>query len=98
MKSKTGKVKELYELMLKKGYPEPFCKEVTQNLNTDWTAQRMIGYLSHYPKLRLEDAADEVLAILSDRNRIMEKKSVIETNARWNQIMENGFLSDEEEM
>lgn len=58
----------------------------------------MIGYLSHYPKLRLEDVADEVLAILSDRNRIMEKKSMIETNARWNQIMENGFLSDEEEM
>lgn len=82
--------------MLKKGYPEPFCDEVTRNLNTDWTAQRMIGYLSHYQKLRLEDVADEVLAILSDRNRIMEKKSLEIINARWNEMMLYGFPSDKD--
>lgn len=82
--------------MLKKGYPEPFCDEVTRNLNTDWTAQRMIGYLSHYQKLRLEDVADEVLAILSDRNRIMEKKSLEIMNARWNEMMLYGFPSDKD--
>ena len=82
--------------MLKKGYPEPFCDEVTRNLNTDWTAQRMIGYLSHYQKLRLEDVADEVLAILSDRNRIMEKKSLDNINARWNEMMRHGFPSDKD--
>lgn len=82
--------------MLKKGYPEPFCDEITRNLNTDWTAQRMIGYLSHYQKLRLEDVADEVLAILSDRNRIMEKKSLDNINARWNEMMRHGFPSDKD--
>lgn len=82
--------------MLKKGYPEPFCDEDTRNLNTDWTAQRMIGYLSHYQKLRLEDVADEVLAILSDRNRIMEKKSLEIINARWNEMMLYGFPSDKD--
>lgn len=82
--------------MLKKGYPEPFCDEVTRNLNTDWTAQRMIGYLSHYQKLRLEDVADEVLVILSDRNRIMEKKSLENINARWNEMMRYGFPSDKD--
>ena len=96
MKPRSEKSKELYQLMLKKGYPEPFCDEVTRNLNTDWTAQRMIGYLSHYQKLRLEDVADEVLAILSDRNRIMEKKSMENTNARWNEMMRYGFPSDKE--
>lgn len=82
--------------MFKKGYPEPFCDEVTRNLNTDWTAQRMIGYLSHYQKLRLEDVADEVLAILSDRNRIVEKKSLENINARWNEMMRYGFPSNKE--
>lgn len=86
---------ELYHLMMKRGYPEVFCDEVTKNLNTDWTAQRMIGYLSHYQKLRLEDIADEVLAILNDRNRIMDKKATEEANIRWNEIMRNRFLHEE---
>lgn len=81
--------------MMKRGYPEVFCDEVTKNLNTDWTAQRMIGYLSHYQKLRLEDIADEVLAILNDRNRIMDKKASEEANIRWNEIMRNRFLHEE---
>lgn len=96
MKPRTEKSMELYHLMLKRGYPEPFCDEVTRNLNTDWTAQRMIGYLSHYQKLRLEDVADEVLAILSDRNRIMAKKETEAANARWNEMTWNGFPGCEE--
>ncbi|MBQ4046436.1 MAG: hypothetical protein II627_08275 [Lachnospiraceae bacterium] len=86
---------ELYHLMLKRGYPEPFCDEVTQNLNTDWTAARMIGYLSHYERLRLEDIADEVLAILSDRSRIMQKKENEYYNARWNEFLASGFEEDD---
>jgi hypothetical protein len=91
MKPKSEKSIELYSMMLRKGYPEPFCDEVTKNLNTDWTAQRMMGYLSHYKKLRLEDVADEMLAILSDRNRIMQKKEMESSNARWNTYLNNGF-------
>lgn len=95
MKPRSEKSMELYHLMMKRGYPEVFCDEVTKNLNTDWTAQRMIGYLSHYQKLRLEDIADEVLAILNDRNRIMDKKATEEANIRWNEIMRNRFLHEE---
>ena len=47
MKSKSEKSIELYYMLLKRGYPEEFCDQITKNLNTDWTAQRMIGYLSH---------------------------------------------------
>ena len=71
----------------KPDYAEPFCDEITKNLNTDWTAQRMIGYLSHYKKLPMEEIADEMLAILSDRNRIMQKHELEETNARWNEYL-----------
>lgn len=87
MKSKTAKSMELYDILLRRGYPEPFCDEITKNLNTDWTTQRMIGYLSHYKKLPMEEIADEMLAILSDRNRIMQKHELEETNARWNEYL-----------
>ena len=94
MKPKSTKSIQLYNLMLKRGYPEEFCDAVTRNLNTDFTATRMIQYLSHYDHLPLEEVADEMLAILSDRNRIMQKKNMEQTNASWNYHMMRGF--DEE--
>ena len=93
MKLKTEKSLELYEIMLRRGYPEPFCDQVTRNLNTDWTAQRMIGYLSYYKTLPMEEVVDEMLAILSDRNRIMQKKELESTNAKWNEYLETRFES-----
>ncbi len=84
MKPRSEKSMELYHLLLKRGYPEVFCDEVTRNLNTDFTAQRMIGYLSHYKKLPMEEVADETLAILSDRARIMQKKQLEQSNAAYN--------------
>ena len=75
MKPRTEKSMELYHIMLKRGYPEEFCDQVTKNLNTDWTAQRMIGYLSHYKKLPMEEIVDEMLAILSDKIALCRKKN-----------------------
>ena len=87
MKPKSPKSLELYDIMIKRGYPAEFCDQITKNLNTDWTAGRMMGYLSHYKKLPLEEIVDEMLAILSDRNRIMQKHDLEETNARWNEYL-----------
>jgi hypothetical protein len=39
----------------------------------------------------MEEVADEMLAILSDRNRIMQKKELESTNARWNEFLNRGF-------
>lgn len=91
MKPRTEISMELYRVLLDRGYPEPFCDQITKNLNTDWTARRMLGYLSHYQKLPMEEVADEMLSILADRDRIMEKKRMEEVNARWNEIMEEGL-------
>uniref|UniRef100_UPI004025B0AF hypothetical protein n=1 Tax=Lachnospira sp. TaxID=2049031 RepID=UPI004025B0AF len=74
MKQRTEVSMQLYKLMLERGYPEEFCDIITKNLNTDFTAQRMIGYLSHYDHPPVEEFADEMLSILSERNHIMEKK------------------------
>ena len=87
MKAKSPKSIELYNIMLQRGYPEEFCDVVTKNLNTDWTAQRMIGYLSHYKKLPPEEIADEMLSILEERGRIMQKHELENTNARWNEYL-----------
>ena len=89
MKERTKKSMELYEILLRRGYPKEFCEQITLNLNTDWTAQRMIGYLSHYKKLPMEDVADEMLAILSDRNRIVRTKEMEAVNMKWNEMREN---------
>lgn len=91
MKPKSPVSAELYEIMLDKGYSEQFSDLITKNLNTDFTAGRMIGYLSHYASLPEVEVVDEMLAILSDRNQIMKKKEMEATNAKWNQIMSEGF-------
>jgi hypothetical protein len=94
MKQRTEVSMQLYKLMLERGYPEEFCDIITKNLNTDFTAQRMIGYLYHYDHPPVEEIADEMISILSDRNRIMEKKELEEVNARWNDFLINGFNED----
>ena len=95
MKPKSEKSIELYHIMLERGYPEEFCDLITKNLNTDFTAKRMIGYLKHYKKLPMEEIVDEMLAILSDRNRIMEKKEMESINDSWNNFLMYGFEEDE---
>ena len=87
MKPRSPQSMQLYKMLLSRGYPESFCDLVTKNLNTDFTASRMIGYLCHYSDLPPEEIADEMLAILSDRNRIMQKKELESNNAEWNRIL-----------
>ena len=82
---------KLYQVLLDRGYPKEFCEQIAKNLNTDWTTNRMLGYLSHYGKLPMEEIVDEMLAILSDRNRIMAKKQMEATNAKWNELMAKGW-------
>ena len=94
MKQRTEVSMQLYKLMLERGYPEEFFDIITKNLNTDFTAQRMIGYLYHYDHPPVEEIADEMISILSDRNQIMEKKELEEVNARWNDFLMNGFNED----
>lgn len=91
MKPKSERSQELYKYMISKGYSEEFSNLITQNLNTDFTAGRMFGYLSHYSDLPEAEVVDEMLAILSDRNAIMQKKTLEANNAAWNEMMWNGF-------
>ena len=91
MKSKSPMSMELYKILLDKGYSEEFSDLITKNLNTDFTASRMIGYLSHYSHLPDVEVVDEMLAILSDRNAIMKKKESEKAQAAVNEIYQFGL-------
>ena len=65
--------RQLYELMLRKGYPEEFAALVADQMHTEFTAKRMTGYIRAAGRVSLEEAADEMFAILSDRDRLRDK-------------------------
>lgn len=89
---------QLYRALLEKGYPEEFCKEIAyRQLTTDFTATRMLGYLYRVSSPRIEDVVDEMLAILSDRNAIIQKKEMEHAQAKINRIYREGLRVDEDD-
>ncbi len=83
---------QLYNLLLQKGFPEDYCAlMVNRYLTTDYTQTRMLGYLYRYENPSIEDVTDEMLAILSDRNAIIQKKQMEADQARLNEIYLNGL-------
>ena len=83
---------ELYRLLLSRGYPKELCAEIAyKNMNTDYTATRMIGYLYRVTNPRIEDLVDEMLAILSDRQQIMKKMEMEQAQAVMNDVYRNGL-------
>ena len=83
---------ELYKVVLDRGYPKEFCAEIAyKNMNTDYTATRMLGYLYRVSDPRIEDLVDEMLAILSDRDAIIQKKEMEHAQAVINEIYRNGL-------
>lgn len=83
---------ELYKLLLSKGYPKELCAEIAyKNMNTDYTATRMLGYLYRISNPRIEDLIDEMLAILSDRNAIIQKKELEQAQSVINDVYQNGL-------
>ena len=55
MKPRTELSMQLYHMLIERGYHEELCDVITRNLNTDFTAARMIGYLCQYSHLPEED-------------------------------------------
>lgn len=83
---------QLYKVLLSKGYPKELCAEIAyKNMNTDYTATRMLGYLYRVTNPRIEDLVDEMLAILSDREAIIQKKELEHVQAVINDMYKNGL-------
>lgn len=83
---------ELYQVLQEKGYPDEFCREIAYHqIRTDYVAIRMLGYLYRTSTPRAEDVVDELLAILSDRDAIVQKKELEHAQATINQIYKDGL-------
>ena len=89
--------RELVESIVRMGYPESFGESIAENLRTEKTMSRMIGYLRHARPKSAEEIADEMLAIMDDRERWIQKKSAQFYNSRYNEILNYGLEGDEEE-
>lgn len=88
----SERTNELYKVLLDRGYSKEFCAEIAyRNMNTDYTATRMLGYLYRVSNPRIEDLVDEMLAILSDRDAIIRKKEMEHAQAVINEIYRNGL-------
>ena len=89
--------KELVETIVRMGYPEEFGHAIVQNLRTEKTMSRMIGYLKHAKPRSAEEIADEMLAIMEDRKRWIQKKEAEYYNSKYNEMLYFGLGVDDEE-
>ena len=86
---------ELVDTIVRMGYPEEFGRAVATNLRTENTMNRMIRYLHRGRPGSAEEIADEMLAIMEDRERWIQKKSAQYYNSRYNEILNYGLEADE---
>ena len=88
--------RELIESIVRMGYPEEFGKVIAKNLGSEKTMRRMTAYLHSAKPRSAEEIADEMLAIMSDRERWIRKKEAEQANAKYNEMLYYGFENDEE--
>ena len=81
----TEKSRQLYNYMVAKGYPPEFAMLIAKELPTEFTSERMIRYISR-GEHTLEEVADEMLAILSDRDRIRDKHQLEYNQSKINEL------------
>ena len=85
----------LVETIVRMGYPEEFGRAIADNLRTEKTMSRMIGYLNHAKPRSAEEIADEMLAIMDDRQRWISKKSAEYYNSKYNELLWYGLEEEE---
>lgn len=85
----------LYRLMVREGYPAEFAALVAKEMNTDYLAKRMIAYVSRAGLIPPEEFADEMLAILEDRDRYMRKHLAEDAQAKVSDLFRYGLNTDD---
>lgn len=89
--SRAEACRELCETVRRMGYPEQFGRDIAKNLGSEKMIRRMISYLHQASPRSAEEIADEMLAIMSDREAWVKKKQAQEANAAYNEMMLRGF-------
>lgn len=97
MDERTRLYQELIRALEKMGYPEEFGAAIAGNLRTEKTMSRMLGYLRNAHPRSAEEIADEMLAIMEDRERWIQKKSAEFYNSKYNELLYYGLGEDDDE-
>ena len=87
--------RDLIETIVRMGYPEELGKAVAKNLGSEKTMRRMTAYLHSARPRSAEEIVDEMLAIMSDRERWIKKKEAEQANAKYNELLYFGLGQDE---
>jgi len=65
---------EVTARLLELGFPADFAQIVGEELNTDFTAKMMLGYLRDANPRTMTEVADELLGILAFRDKCVQKQ------------------------
>lgn len=84
--------RDLIGTVAQMGYPEEFGKVIAKNLGSEKTMRRMTAYLKNAKPRSAEEIADEMLAIMSDREQWIAKKEAEEANARYTQLLNKNIF------
>jgi len=71
--ARTAMSYEVSERLAELGFSEEFAYLVGTQMNTDFTARMMLGYLRDAQPKTMEEVADEMLGILELRDKCMKK-------------------------
>ncbi len=96
MNERTRIRSSLVRLIAQMGYPEAFGIAVADNLRTEKMMSRMIRYLRNAKPRSAEEIADEMLAIMEDRERWVQKKTVEYYNSKYNELLYYGLDGDDD--
>ena len=88
---------DLVRTLVRMGYPEEFGTAIADNLRTEKTMSRMIGYLNQAHPKSADEIADEMLAIMEDRERWIQKKTAEYYNSKYNELLYYGIGEEAEE-
>ncbi|WP_026507169.1 hypothetical protein [Butyrivibrio sp. MC2013] len=88
---------ELVKAIRELGFPDELGMEVARNLGSPKAMNRMMGYLYNVRPSSAELIVDEMLAICSEIEAWRDKKESEEANARYNEILNYGLGTAEDD-
>lgn len=89
--------RELLATVTKMGMPEEVGKMIAKNLHSEIGIRRMISYLRNEHPRSMVDIADEMVAIMDDREAWLRKKQAQESNSRYTEWLNSDLRQTDDE-
>ncbi len=93
----TENGEKLLDLMLHLGYPYEFASIIAQEMQTEYTSQRMTAFLGKAGLIPADMIADEMLSILAERDRLVQKHITEHAQRKINELYYQGGFDDGED-